>query len=606
MKKTTKENKNHFKTIKDVFYAVRTVSEASPLAIPMMALTQTAYWFFANFIQQILFLRVLLGLIEQKSSYKEYMIMVCVFVVSGIVAKGLEMFGDYYITLCYRKIYHSLNKKIFKQAGRVDIECYENPEFYDKYTRATEIITSRRYADFCFYIGKFISNIVTGTFLLFYIVSIDVKLLLVMLLLVLVLFILGIRNRLEIKKDKEMTPNKREKSYVQRVVFLRDYSKDMRTSGIFGIMYHKMKRAVENNREIIKKYGLKVAIIEFIASSFSESLPIAATYIYTCYRFVVKRNIAVADFSVVMTAVNNLKSVINECISGASEIQKISLYFGYLKEFFDFEPAVKDGEKIADEFQSIEFKNVSFGYPSTDKYTLKNVSLKICKDDKVAIVGHNGAGKTTFVKLLLRFYDPTEGEILYNGINVAEYDVNSLRKRLATVFQNYKVYALSVDENVLCHEINDNDDEALSKLSLKKSGVYDKIKTLPQKSKTVITREFDERGTGLSGGEQQKIAAARMFAKDYNLAILDEPSSALDPIAEYKMYESIIAETENKSVIFISHRLSSAVLSNKIYVFGNGTLLEQGNHEELMSKGGAYAEMFNMQASNYSEEVDAI
>ena len=606
MKKKLNEKKSKFKTFKDILYAARTVSEASPMAIPMMTLTQTAYWFFANFVQQILFLRVLLGLIERKSSYKEYMVMVCVFVASGVIAKALEMYGDYYITLCHRKIYHNLNKKIFKQAGRVDIECFENPEFYDKYTRATEIITSKRYADFCFHIAKFISSVITGCFLMFYIVSVDVKLLLVMLMLVLVLFVLGIRNKLELKKDIEMTPNRREKSYVQRVVFLRDYSKDMRTSGIFGIMYHKMKTAVENNRAIIKKYGLKVAIVEFIASSFSEALPVAATYLYTCYRFVVKRNLPVSDFSVVMTAVNNLKTVINECIKGASEIQKISLYFGYLKEFFDFEPSVIDGEKIADEFQSIEFKNVSFKYPASEKYSLENVSLKICKDDKVAIVGHNGAGKTTFVKLLLRFYDATEGEILYNGVNVLEYDVNSLRRRLATVFQNYKVYALSVDENVLCHEIEDEKDEKLSKDSLKKSGVYDKIKTLPQKGKTVITREFDDRGTGLSGGEQQKIAAARMFAKDYNLAILDEPSSALDPIAEYKMYESIIAETENKSVIFISHRLSSAVLSDKIFVFGKGTLLESGSHEELMNKGGAYAEMFNMQASSYNEEVDVI
>ncbi len=600
------ENKKSFENLKNLIYALKVVSSASPLAIPMMTLTQTAYWFFANFIQQILFLRVLLGLIERKSSFKEYMIMVLVFVVAGVIAKALEMFSDYYITLCNRKIYHSLNKKIFKQAGRVDIECFENPEFYDVYTRATEIVTNKRYVDFCFYVARFVSSTITGVFLIFYIVTIDPKLLLIMSMLILVFFILGYKNKLEIRKDKEMTPNRREKSYVQRTVFLRDFSKDMRTSDIFSVMYRKMKRAVENNREIIRKYGLRVAIIDFVVSSFSESFPIAATYLYTCYRFVVKRNLPVSDFSVVMTAVGNLNSVINECISCASQMQKISLFFGYLKEFFDFQPVVTGGEKEADEFESIEFRNVSFRYPSAEKYSLENVSLKICKEDRVAIVGHNGAGKTTFVKLLLRFYDPTEGEILYNGKNILEYDINSLRRRLATVFQNYKVYALSVDENVLCHEIENDDDEYLSKTSLKKSGVYDKISRLPMKGKTVITREFDDKGTGLSGGEQQKVAAARMFARDYNLAILDEPSSALDPIAEYKMYESIIAETENKSVIFISHRLSSAVLSDKIFVFGNGTIIESGTHEELMQKGGAYAEMFNMQASNYSEEVDAI
>ena len=593
-----------FETLGNIAYAFRVITKASPMAIPMMTLTQTAYWFFANFIQQILFLQVLLGLIENKSTYKEYMLMVGVFVLSGMIAKALEIFSDYYVTLCYRKVYHSLNKRIFKQASRVDIECYENPKFYDKYTRAIEIVTNKRYIDFCFYVARFISSTITGIFLLIYIISIDPWILLIMSMLIIVFFVLGYKNKLEIQKDKEMTTNTREKSYVQRTVFLRDFSKDMRTSDIFGIMYQKMKKAVANNRAIIKKYGIRVAVIDFVVSAFGEAFPIAATYLYTCYRYAVKKDLPLADFSVVMTAVSNLNSVVIECISCASKIQKNSLYFGYLKEFFDFEPTVSDGETEAGEFESIEFKNVSFGYPSSDKYSLKNVSLKINKEDRVAIVGHNGAGKTTFVKLLLRFYDPTEGEILYNGVNILEYDISSLRRRLATVFQNYKVYALSVDENVLCHEVENKDDALISKTSLKKSGVYDKISKLPLKGNTIITREFDDKGTGLSGGEQQKIAAARMFAKDYNLAILDEPSSALDPIAEYKMYESIIAETENKSVIFISHRLSSAVLSNKIFVFGDGTILESGTHNELMNKGGIYAEMFNMQASSYSAEVE--
>ena len=138
------KNKKSFKSLKDLLYAVKIIFSASPMAIPMMALAQTAYWFFANFIQQILFLRVLLGIIEQKGSFREYMMMVLIFVLSGVIAKALEIFSDFYVVLCYRKVYHSLNKKIFEQAGKVDIECYENPDFYDVYTRATEIVTNRR------------------------------------------------------------------------------------------------------------------------------------------------------------------------------------------------------------------------------------------------------------------------------------------------------------------------------------------------------------------------------------------------------------------------------------------------------------------------------
>ena len=221
-------------------------------------------------------------------------------------------------------------------------------------------------------------------------------------------------------------------------------------------------------------------------------------------------------------------------------------------------------------------------------------------------MGKNGAGKTTFVKLLLRFYDCDSGEILYNGINIKEYDIESLRSRLATVFQDYKVFALTIEENVLCREVDGASDEKAVQEALRNSGADSCVEKLSNGQKTVLTREFDEKGTGLSGGEQQKIAAARMFAKSFDLAILDEPSSALDPIAEYKMYESLIEATKEKTVVYISHRLSSAVLSNRIYVFDNGTVSESGTHDELMKNGGEYCEMFTLQASNYidGEEGD--
>ena len=164
------------------------------------------------------------------------------------------------------------------------------------------------------------------------------------------------------------------------------------------------------------------------------------------------------------------------------------------------------------------------------------------------------------------------------------------------------MFALSVNENVLCREVENETDRMHVETALKKSGAYDKISTFEKGADTVLTREFDDNGTGLSGGEQQKVAAARMFAHPFDLAVLDEPSSALDPIAEYKMYESLIEETKNKMVIYISHRLSSAVLSDRIYVFADGTVAEAGSHAELMAKNGVYAEMFTMQASNYKDE----
>ena len=451
------------------------------------------------------------------------------------------------------------------------------------------------------YLGSLIAFIGVGVSLTSYICSVDPKILFFLIGMIPYIMLESFRNKLEYKKDKEMTSNNRKKDYVQRVVFLKDFAKDMRTSGIYNVMKTRFVRAVDRNCAIIKKYGWKTGIIDVFGGFFSEILPIAGTLIYGVVGFI-NGTVSVAQFAVLISAITSLKAMIERISSNLTEIQRVSLYFGNLRTFFAYENRQTNGTKKAETLESVEFRNVTFTYPGANKPTLKNVSIKVGKDETIAIVGKNGAGKSTFVKLLLRFYDPEEGEILYNGINVKEYDMESLRKRVGTVFQDYKVFALSVNENVLCRECENEQDRAHVEHALKKSGAFGKISTLEKGADTVLTREFDDKGAGLSGGEQQKVAAARMFAHPFDLAVLDEPSSALDPIAEYKMYESLIDETKNKMVIYISHRLSSAVLSDRIYVFENGTVAEYGSHSELMEQNGVYAEMFTMQASNYKDE----
>lgn len=261
-------------------------------------------------------------------------------------------------------------------------------------------------------------------------------------------------------------------------------------------------------------------------------------------------------------------------------------------------PAVKRQKP----FESLEFKNVSFKYPSSNKYSLKNINFKLTKGETLSVVGINGAGKSTLLKLMLRFYDPNEGEILYNGVNIKEYNLDSYRNNFATVFQDYKNFALSVFENVMCHECTD-DDKDFATEALKNSGVWKKINTFANGGDTVLTREFDSDGVGLSGGENQKVSTARLFARDFELAILDEPSSALDPIAESEMYENLNRVTKDKTVVYISHRLSSAAMADKIIVLDNGNIIESGTHTDLMESGGKYSEMFTLQASNYNKEA---
>lgn len=218
-------------------------------------------------------------------------------------------------------------------------------------------------------------------------------------------------------------------------------------------------------------------------------------------------------------------------------------------------------------------------------------------------MGSNGSGKTTLVKLLLRLYDPSEGEILLDGTPIKEYSLTSYRESFSTVFQDFKMFSMSVRDNVLLRPGREGDD-ALVEAALRESGAADRIDRMPNGVHTILTREFDDKGENLSVGEQQKLSLARVFADRTPFVLLDEPSSALDPIAEYNMFENMMRATEGRGVIFISHRLSSAVLADRVLLMADGRIAESGTHEELLRRGGLYAEMFHRQAENYlGEEV---
>lgn len=598
-----KINKPRSGVLKNSLYAVKIISKAAPFMLPGYTLSIFGYFFFERYLKNVIFLDKMLNIVTDGGTFETFMKTLAIFCIAGVFAQFLDCFGDFISSSENKKVYKLLNEQIFTKACSVDVECYENPEFYDNYKRATDVINNDMTLQFSWCLSQMTAFIIVGGSLASYICSVDPKILFFLVGMIPYVLLESFRNKLEYKKDKEMTSNNRKKDYVQRVVFLKDFAKDMRTSGIYSVMKNRFERAVNRNCDIIRRYGWKTGIMDVFGGFFSEILPIAGTLIYGVYGFI-NGTVSVAQFAVLISAVTSLKTMIEHIGRSLSELQKVSLYFGNLKTFFAYENRQINGSKKATELESIEFRNVSFTYPGAEKPSLENVSIHISKNETIAIVGKNGAGKSTFVKLLLRFYDPDEGEILYNGINIKEYDADSLRKRIGTVFQDYKVFALSVNENVLCRECETDDDRAHSQYALTKSGVYGKICTLENGADTVLTREFDDKGAGLSGGEQQKVAAARMFAHPFDLAVLDEPSSALDPIAEYKMYESLIDETKNKMVIYISHRLSSAVLSDRIYVFENGTVAESGSHTSLMDKNGIYAQMFTMQASNYKDEEE--
>ena len=317
----------------------------------------------------------------------------------------------------------------------------------------------------------------------------------------------------------------------------------------------------------------------------------------------------IGDFAASLNAAEQLFKGFYGLLGSITQMNMHSRFIDNLLYVLNYEPEImenEDGLEIPESApQNIRFSSVSFSYPNKKNLVLKNISLDIKPGSKVAFVGYNGAGKTTLVKLLLRLYDPTEGTIYLGENSYPQYRLKDIREHFSVVFQDYKCYAVSVAENVSMDD-SDTDKECLAE-ALKESGISEKIEMLENKENTMLSREFDDNGVILSGGEQQKVAIARAFYDSHEVLIFDEPSSALDPLAEYELSERIRELSNNKTVIMISHRLSTITLFDEIYMINDGMIIEKGSHNELMGRKGKYYEMFVKQASNYAipEELRA-
>ena len=317
-------------------------------------------------------------------------------------------------------------------------------------------------------------------------------------------------------------------------------------------------------------------------------------------RFIVDPAFSLGSFSASINASFKLYWTIDDIGNYLNLFHEHSLYIEKVKKFIEYEPKIKGNERAVPGFELLTIKNLDFVYPfsKTEEKILSNINLEIKKGEKIAFVGYNGAGKTTLIKLLMRLYDCTGGEILYNGQNITELAPEQYREHIGAVFQDYRIFAASVAENVLGGVYTEADRQAVMS-ALHAASFDDKLKRLENGIHSQLTTEFSKDGVGLSGGESQKIAIARVFAKPFELIIMDEPSSALDPIAEYELNQSILKNAQNKTVIFISHRLSTTRMANRIYMFSNGRIIESGSHDELVEQNGKYAEMYRIQAQKY-------
>ncbi|MDE6737723.1 MAG: ABC transporter ATP-binding protein/permease [Lachnospiraceae bacterium] len=499
-------------------------------------------------------------------------------------------------------IKQEIKKMLFCKAKEIDLECYDDPEFYNDYvlsvseaenqigrtftlltnlfTGATSIILSGAFfigndpVSFCFIVLSFAASLWSGKAL----------------------------NKLNFKIRNEQNPYERKLEYVNRVFYLNDYAKEVRLNT--EVSAELLKDFDETNdrlldidkRNATKRFGLQL-MKDYICNNFLIDV---VYMVYLVYSAAVLHRISYSNVAVMRGTANRMKNRMRQFADVYPKMQEISMYVEKMKNFLSIEPKIisTENKPLPDNPAEIELRGVSFGYNEKDGYILRNISMKINPYSKIAIVGYNGAGKTTLIKLLMRLYDPDEGEILLDGVNIKEYDLEKYRRKIGTVFQDFKIFAATVKENVLLdYAQNGRDGDVIS--AIEKSGFGGRLETLPDGLETNLTTEFEDNGVNLSGGEGQKLAVARVFYKDANLIILDEPSSALDPIAEYHLNHSMLTAAENKSVVFISHRLSTTRIADRIYMLENGSIIEEGSHAELLKLDGKYARMWKVQAGQY-------
>ncbi len=380
------------------------------------------------------------------------------------------------------------------------------------------------------------------------------------------------------------------------------YGKDIRLYDSKDMMVEKWKRYTEEYNDKNVAIANKMLPLQ-LGTVMTNILHDAAIYIYLGFLGITSRitiAVCVQMISAAGTFTNSLKSIMT---SYTDMVKRANYAHEYVK-FMDYPSAMEKGEKRVGKGSHVfEFKNVSFSYPGSEVSVLKNMNLIIHEGEHLSIVGLNGAGKTTMIKLLCRLYDPTEGEILMDGINIKEYAYEAYMKVFAPVFQDFQLFAFSIRENLLLKEDFDEADEKIARATLTKVGISEKLRSFTKGLDTIIYKRFDMDGIEPSGGEKQKIAIARALIKDAPVVILDEPTAALDPIAEYEIYRQFEDMVKGKTAIYISHRLSSCQFCDKIAVFSEGYVKEYGTHAELVDKeGGIYAEMFAAQAQYYRDE----
>lgn len=419
----------------------------------------------------------------------------------------------------------------------------------------------------------------------------------------------AVRNKTNAKSKREvwdpLAPWWRKNSYLSNLTSDFSAAKDIRMFGLSDWLTEKFRQEKKVRIEA-QKTNAKIWIHASTFTSLCFALSQVMVYAWLLY-MVVKDRITLGNFSLYLASSTTFYNFIRQIMDSTADLLQRSREVDDWRSFLDFDGGNPDEGRPVPPMENyeFEFRNVSFKYPKAEKYALKNLSLTLKAGERLAVVGLNGAGKSTFIKLLLRLYEPTEGDIFLNGVNIKEYSKTSYYRIFAPVFQDVNLFAFPLAENVSMKS-PENTDRERSEKCLTDAGLEEKLRELPKGLDTEILKVIYDDGTDLSGGEKQKLALARSLYKDAPVVVLDEPTAALDALAESRLYSDFDKLIGGKTAVYISHRLSSTQFCSRVAMFRDGGLVECGTHHELLEKDGAYAEMFRIQAQYYVDAPEEV
>jgi ATP-binding cassette subfamily B protein/ATP-binding cassette subfamily C protein len=503
-----------------------------------------------------------------------------------------------YLNVKYKEVINEFEARTALLLSGVTYEKLESPDFIDLKERAMSPIINRGILyTFFSAVPVFMKNVITLTSALIVICTFDLTVVIgVLLVLAVSAYFNSMFQRKDIILQKDTIQANKVFVYNIRIAEERNIAKDVRLNDLSEFIMSGIREWDRNElKNRAKPFYRNRHFYEGVKNFFAV-LQNFVVYAYIGVR-AIQKSISIGSFSMYISAAATFGSAASKTIGLFAEMRQNCRYLEDYMLLNETPVEAENGKKlrVSDNKIEIEFKNVSFSYPKTHKPILKNVNLKIRNGETLSIVGRNGAGKTTLIKLLSRLFKPDSGEILLNGVNISDIDYKEYIRLLAIVFQDFKIFELTVADNVGF----ENYDERRVEQALEKAGILEFINTLPQKTKTYIGKSSDKDGTFFSGGQLQKIAIARTICKDSPMVLLDEPTASLDPISESEVYEKFNELIGEKTAIYISHRMSSCKFCDRIVFINNGEIEEEGSHDELMKRGGKYAKMFMLQADSY-------